>query len=203
MSQDSIQPLINRLNELNVQLDEEIQVINTSSADDYSDSLERLKSIKMEQTQIYNLLKDINANLYASFVSAKTLNEHQLGLASKLTDYKEDIEKDISALEGETDHKVRLSKINQYYSDKYEAHSQLVKLIILILIPVIILAILKNKGFLPDDAFNSLMLVVIVIGGILFFKKYKDVVSRNNMNYQEYDWRFRKELAPTESAENE
>ena len=76
MSQESRQPLIERLKKLNIQLDEEIQVINSSSADDYSDSLERLQSIKNEQTQIYNLLKDINANLYASFVSAKTLNDH-------------------------------------------------------------------------------------------------------------------------------
>ena len=40
------------------------------------------------------------------------------------------------------------------------------------------------------------MLVVSIIGGILFFKKYKDVVSRDNMNYQEYDWGFRQDLAP-------
>jgi len=35
-------------------------------------------------------------------------------------------------------------------------------LIILILIPIIILAFLKNKGFLPEDAFNALMLVVSI-----------------------------------------
>ena len=55
---------------------------------------------------------------------------------------------------------------------------------------------MKNKGFLPEDAFNALMLVIMIIGGILFFKKYKDVVSRDNQNYQEYDWRFRQDLAP-------
>lgn len=196
MSSQSIQPLIDRLNSLNSQLDNEITKINDSSTSDFESSIGVFNNIKTEQEEIYNLLKNINENLYANFVSAKTLNDHQNSLASKLDNYKNDIETDIDNLEDETNHKARLAKINKYYGDKYQAHSQLIKLIILILVPIIILAIMKNKGFLPEDAFNALMLVIMVIGGILFFKKYKDVVSRDNQNYQEYEWRFRQDLAP-------
>jgi|UniRef100_A0A6C0IKF3 hypothetical protein len=196
MSSQSIQPLIERLNSLNTQLDSEITKISNQEIDDSEKSITVFNQIKTEQEEIYNLVKSINENLYAKFVSAKTLNDHQNNLASKLDDYKKDIETDIDNLEDETNHKTRLAKINKYYGDKYQAHSQLIKLIILILIPIIILAFLKNKGFLPEDAFNALMLVVSIIGGILFFKKYKDVVSRDNMNYQEYDWGFRQDLAP-------
>lgn len=196
MTSHSIQSLIDRLNSLNSQLDNEITKINDSSTSDFESSIGVFNSIKTEQEEIYNLLKSINENLYANFVSAKTLNDHQNNLASKLDNYKNDIETDIDNLEDETNHTTRLAKINKYYGDKYQAHSQLIKLIILILVPIIILAIMKNKGFLPEDAFNALMLVIMVIGGILFFKKYKDVVSRDNQNYQEYDWRFRQDLAP-------
>ena len=203
MSSQSIQPLIDRLNSLNSQLDNEITKINDSSTSDFESSIGVFNSIKTEQEEIYNLLKNINENLYANFVSAKTLNDHQNSLANKLDVYKNDIETDIVNLEDETSHKARLAKINKYYGDKYQAHSQLIKLIILILVPIIILAIMKNKGFLPEDAFNALMLVIMVIGGILFFKKYKDVVSRDNQNYQEYDWRFRQDLAPNGDDEED
>lgn len=196
MSSQPIQPLINRLTSLNTQLDNEITKINDSSTSDFESSIDVFNQIKTEQEEIYNLLKNINENLYANFVSAKTLNDHQNNLAIKLDNYKNVIETDIDNLEDETNHKARLAKINKYYGDKYQAHSQLIKLIILVLVPIIILAILKNKGFLPGDAFNALMLVIIIIGGILFFKKYKDVVSRDNQNYQEYEWGFRQDLAP-------
>lgn len=198
MSSQSIQPLIDRLNSLNNQINNEITKIQNSppETNDFSSSINVFNQIKTEQEEIYNLLKNINENLYATFISAKTLNDHQHNLATKLNDYKNDIETNIDSLEEETNHKARLAKINKYYGDKYQAHSQLIKLIILILVPIIILAILKNKGFFPEDAFNALLLVIMVIGGILFIKKYKDVVSRDNLNYQEYDWRFRQDLAP-------
>ena len=203
MSSQTIQNLINRLKGLNDEINTEIGAINSATSETNLEiSVTKLQNIRNEQEEIYELLKSINQTLYSNFVSAKTLNDHQNSLATKLSDYKGDIENDISALEGETDHKVRLSKINKYYGDKYDAHSQLVKLIIKILIPFIVLAVLKNKGFLPEDAFNALILVIIVIGGILFFKKYKDVVSRDNMNYQEYDWRFRQDLAPNNSGDD-
>lgn len=196
MSSQSIQPLIDRLTTLNTQLDNEITKLSNPETEDFESSIGVFNQIKAEQEEIYNLLKNINENLYANFVSAKTLNDHQNNLASKLDEYKNDIELNIDNLQDETNHKARLAKINKYYGDKYQAHSQLIKMIILVLVPIIILAILKNKGFLPEDAFNALMLVIMVIGGILFFKKYKDVVSRDNQNYQEYDWRFRQDLAP-------
>lgn len=188
MSSQLIQLIIDRLNNLNNEI---VNVVNEQPI-----LTSRLNEIKNEQGEIYKLLQNYNENLYANFVSAKTINDHQNSLADKLNKYKENIESDIQNLEDETNHNIRLSKINKYFGDKYEAHSQLIKLLIFILIPVIILAVLKNKEFLPPDAFNALMLVIIVIGGIKFFKKYKDVVSRDNMNYQEYDWQFRQDLAP-------
>lgn len=203
MSSQSIQPLIDRLTTLNTQLDNEITKLTNTETEDFESSIGVFNQIKAEQEEIYNLLKNINENLYANFVSAKTLNDHQNNLASKLDVYRNDIETDINNLEDETNHKARLAKINKYYGDKYQAHSQLIKMIILVLVPIIILAILKNKGFLPEDAFNALMLVIMVIGGILFFKKYKDVVSRDNQNYQEYDWRFRQDLAPNGDDEED
>lgn len=203
MSSQSIQPLIDRLNSLNIQIESEINKIQSSSSEtDIVNSINLLNKIKVEQEEIYNLLKDINENLYANFMSAKTLNEHQINLATKLKDYRNDIETNIYDLEDETNHKTRLAKINKYYGDKFQAHSQLIKIIILVLVPVIILAFFKNKGILSEDIFNTLMLVIMVIGGIIFFKKYKDIISRDNMNYQEYDWRFRQDLAPNDVDNN-
>ena len=48
--------------------------------------------------------------------------------------------------------KMRLVEINDYYGDKYAEHSQLMKIVIFTLIPVIILAILnKNPNELSHE----------------------------------------------------
>lgn len=201
MSSQTIQPFIDKLETINSQINDEILIINAKQVgdSDHSNSLLKLKQFRDEQEQIYNLLKNVNENLYASYISSMTLNKHQINLADKLTSYKDDIEKDISTLQGETNHNIKLSKINKYYGDKYQAHSQLIKQLLLILIPITILAVLKNKEILPSEASNTLMFVVVIVGGILFFKKYKDILSRDNMNYQEYNWGFRQDLAPNKA----
>ena len=84
MSSQSIQPLIDRLTTLNTQLDNEITKLSNPETEDFESSIGVFNQIKAEQEEIYNLLKNINENLYANFVSAKTLNDHQNNLASKL-----------------------------------------------------------------------------------------------------------------------
>ena len=49
MSSQSIQPLIDRLNSLNSQLDNEITKINNSSTSDFESSIGVFNSIKTEQ----------------------------------------------------------------------------------------------------------------------------------------------------------
>lgn len=168
-----------------------------------STTVEELNDIKDRQLEMYNLIKEINDNLYATYTSSETLNEHQETLATSLGAYNQQLEADIGHIAEQKDHKVRLSKINKFYSDKYLAHTKLVKVIITCLIPIILLAILKSKGILPDDAFNILILVVLVIGGVIFLKKYKDVISRDNQNYQEYAWKFNADMAPANADDSE
>ena len=201
---ENIQTVITRLDTINQNFGDEIDNLNENSSElDIQNAYARLTELNVEQIQIYNFLKSMNANLNANLKSAKTLNTHQKGLATKLDKFKVAIDTEITDIEEKKNNTIRLSKINNFYSDKYQAHSQLIKLIISILIPIIILAILKNKGFLPGDAFNVLMLVIIIIGGILFFKKFKDLISRDNINYQEYDFSFRKDLAPSTTQNND
>ena len=44
---------------------------------------------------------------------------------------------------------MRITEINTYYGKRYRAHSNLIKLIILFVVPIIILAILAKKKIIP------------------------------------------------------
>jgi hypothetical protein len=118
--------------------------------------------------------------LALGIIDAETVNsDRQLGL---LTTEKRD--------------KTRLVEINTYYGKQYNAHKQIMKTIVLICIPVIILTILGNKGLIPNT-FAVLIITFIIIFG-LFSIGYQiiDLSNRDNMNYDEYDWKFNKAAAP-------
>lgn len=118
--------------------------------------------------------------LALGIINAESINsERQLGL---LTDEKRD--------------KSRLVEINTYYGKKYNAHKQIMKTIVLICIPIIILTILGNKGLIPNS-FAVLLITFIILFGI-FSIGYQiiDLSNRDNMNYDEYNWKFNKNNAP-------
>jgi hypothetical protein len=96
----------------------------------------------------------------------------------------------LEVLEEEKNNKIRLVEINTYYGDKYAEHSQLMKIVIFTLIPVIILAFLNNKGILPRGIYFILIIIASAIGGYFFWIKFASIITRDNMNYQEYNWQF-------------
>ena len=86
--------------------------------------------------------------------------------------------------------KIRLVEINDYYGDKYAEHSQLMKIVIYTLVPIIILATVNNTGILPSSVYYGLLIIVSAIGAFYFWKRFASLIMRDNMNYQEYDWGF-------------
>jgi len=106
----------------------------------------------------------------------------------------------LEILEEEKNNKIRLVEINTYYGDKYAEHAQLMKIIIFTLIPIIILGFLNNKGILPGMIFNILLVIISVIGAYFFWMRLASIITRDNMNYQEYDWYFDPNSAPTGSS---
>jgi hypothetical protein len=102
----------------------------------------------------------------------------------------------LELLEEEKNNKIRLVEINNYYGQKYAEHSDLMKNIIYILIPVLILSLLKNKGILPDSIYYILVIIITVIGSFFLWKKFLSIYSRDSMNYQEYNWYFDANNAP-------
>jgi hypothetical protein len=101
-----------------------------------------------------------------------------------------DSKRKLQLLEDDKNNKLRLVEINTYFGDKYAENSQLMKIIIFTLIPVIILALLNNKGILPNRIYYILLVIVVFIGGYFFWRRFASIIMRDNMNYQEYVWSF-------------
>ena len=83
---------------------------------------------------------------------------------------------------------IRLIQISDYYAGRYEANTDLVKILIFTLLPIIFLTFLHNQRILPDTAFYVLVALVGAIGAFYFWAKLMDINKRSNMSYDEYDF---------------
>jgi hypothetical protein len=161
--------------------------------------IEKMNQLSNMRINLYKTLSGFNVffqNALSSSVG--TLKEQSVAVnivESELNQAKRRLE----ILENEKNNKIRLVEINEYYGDKYAEHSQLMKIVIFTLVPVIIFAILNNKGILPNGPYMILISIVGLIGAIFFWRKFSSIIMRDNMNYQEYNWPFNPDTAPSDS----
>ena len=87
--------------------------------------------------------------------------------------------------------KLRMVEINTYYGKRYQAHTKLMKIIIIICVPLLLLAVLSKKDKIGGDLAKTLSGIIIAIGIIVVIANVYDLSRRDNMNYDEYnftDW---------------
>jgi len=152
--------------------------------------VEKMNQISNMRINLYQTLSGVN-NFFENALSSSvgTLREQSVAIGIVENELNH-AKKSLEALESEKNNKIRLVEINDYYGDRYAEHSKLMKIIIFTLVPVIILAIINNKGFLPNKIYYILLIIVCLIGAYFFWRTYFSIIYRDNMNYQEYSWGF-------------
>lgn len=158
--------------------------------------VKKINEISQMRANMYQTIGGIN-NFYQSNLNSSTDTLTQQTAAISI------IEKELNAakerlklIEEYKLNKLRLVEINNYYSDRYAAHSQLMKLIIYMFVPILIISILANKGIIPGWLFSTLIIIIGVWGAITLFYTIRSMSMRDNMMYQEYDWGFNPDSMP-------
>jgi hypothetical protein len=173
--------------------------LNPQKQQEITDQINKLSEMR---SNLYSTLSEIN-NFYERAMDSSTGTLKQQTAAINIVETELNrSKKRLQALKMEKNNKIRLVEINTYYGDKYAEHSLLMRIVIFTLIPIIILTILLNNGFLPVRIYYFLFLIVGIIGAWYFLKTYISIISRDNMHYNEYDWAFDKSKAPKPGSGN-
>lgn len=109
----------------------------------------------------------------------------------------------IAGLKEDKNNKLRMVQVNDYYGSMYSEQSDLMKIVIFTLIPIVILVVLRQRMlllFLPEIVYTTVLIAISIAGGVFFLLKAGDYMTRDNMNYQEFDWVFNKKNAPKSSG---
>ena len=192
VSQNSEQILddIQTLQQMEQQLFNNLETNTILTPQEQSKIVEKMNQLSNMRINLYQTLHGVNGFFQNALSSSiGTLREQTIAIGIVENELNHS-KKRLEILEEERNNKIRLVEINNYYSDKYAEHSKLMKIIIFTLIPVIILAILNNKSILPNSIYYILIVIICVIGSYFFWIRMYSIISRDNMNYDEYNWNF-------------
>ena len=162
--------------------------------------MDRINQISQIRMNLYSTLKDMFSYYKQNVDTSSTTLGETIAAVNILEDELNNAKRRMGLIDEQTNNKQRLVEINTYYGKRYSAHSKLMKTIVFICIPIIILAVLANKGILPAKIYMILSLIILVIGCILLGLQLIDISNRDDMNWDEYDWYFDKSSAPEPST---
>jgi hypothetical protein len=181
---------IQSLQQMEQQLFNSLETNPNLTSDQQKSIVDKMNQLSNMRINLYQTLSGVN-NYFQNAVNSSVGSLKQQVIAIGIVENELNRAKTrLQILEEEKNNKIRLVQINTYYSDKYAEHSQLMKIIIFTLVPIIFLAFLNNKGFLPNTIYYVLIVIISLIGAVYFWSRFSSILMRDNMNYQEYDWRF-------------
>lgn len=86
--------------------------------------------------------------------------------------------------------KLKSIQMYTYYRQKYNARVVILKSVAVICFIVCILMYLKHIHLIPEFVYSVFLILTFSIGGYVVLGRIIDLYARNNMNFDEYDWKF-------------
>jgi hypothetical protein len=199
---DSLQKIkddIDNLQKIEMELIQTLGSNPNITTDEKNALYAKVNAVTDMRIRLYKTL-DNASGMYKDILKGSTekleLQTDAIGIMERELD---NTKKRIDALSSDKNNKMRLVEVNEYYGSKYSEQAGLMKIIILTLISVIIVTFLKKRylaAYMPDIIYYILIIGIFITGGVFFVLKFGDYMSRDSMNYQEFDWGFNKGKAP-------
>jgi hypothetical protein len=191
---------IQSLQQMEEQLLNNLETNPSLNSKQQQDIVQKMNQLSSMRINLYQTLSGVNGFFQNALSSSIGTLQQQTSAIAIVENELNRAKQRLEVLEVEKNNKVRLVEINDYFGDKYAEHSQLMKIVIFTLVPIIILIFLKNKEILPNSVYNVLVVIIALIGIYFFARRFGSIITRDNMNYEEYNWYFNPATAPTGSG---
>jgi hypothetical protein len=166
------------------------------STDQQEKIIQKINDISKMRVNLYQTLNGVNSFFQNALENSKGTLLEQSAAIDIVEQELNTAKRRLKIIEEEKNNKIRIVEINNYYGQKYEEHSSLMKIIILMLIPILILAILFKKGLIPEKLYYFIIVIISLVGAVFIWKTVLSIMTRDSMNYQEYNFSFDPNSAP-------
>jgi hypothetical protein len=191
--QENSQDMINDIQSLQTmerQLFNSLETNPNLSSEQKAQIIEKIGQLSTMRINLYQTMGGVNTFFQSALSSSQGTLQEQTSAIQIIEEELNQAKSQLADLQEEKINKLRLVEINNYFGEKYAEHADLMKILIFTLVPIIILAVLYSKQILPKTAYYILIAIVALIGAIFFVKRFISIISRNNMDYQSYDFYF-------------
>jgi len=201
--QERNQQVLNNISQLQNQEKELYKSLDdvSLSSEEKQQIINKINEISQMRMNLYSSLNDLHSFYQQNVSASRTTLGQSMAAIDVLENELNQSKIRMNLIEEEKNNKLRLVEINTYYGKRYNAHSKLMKTIVITCIPIIILAVLANMGILPSNLYGFLTGIVIIIGIVLIALQLIDISNRDNMNWDEYNWFFDKSKAPSDTSD--
>jgi hypothetical protein len=161
---------------------------NSGSVEDQETLINKINEISQIRLglfkQLNNKYQDVNENL--------TNDERMLGNEMMMVNVVEKelnrARENLKKLREKKMNKIRMVEISEYETDRYNALSEVMKIISISGFIILFVVILHQQSLIPNILMSSLVVIIGLISLYMVFTKLYDMSLRNNMNYMQYDF---------------
>lgn len=155
-----------------------------------------------EESQIVNKINELSEmrmglfsqlkNMYSS--NQEELNSSRSQLADQITvvgvveDELNRLKTNIDLLNTEKNNKTRMVQIGNYESDRYQAHISIMQIVVISSLIILASSLLLQNGIIPGSVSSGIIMITVAGSIIMIMTKIFDMISRNNMDYNKYDF---------------
>ena len=174
----------------------------TLKSTDKDSIINQINQLSQMRSNLYTFLNNNSFNTVQNLAASNNLLSQQAQTVIIVENELNDAKSQLLNMQKEKYNKLRMVEINTYYGDRYADHSSIMKSIVIICTVIILITIIFNKGFLPSIVYYIMIIIIIVVSVIVLWYKYAMLISHDRMNYDEYDWGFNPDTAPTYDTSN-
>lgn len=175
----------------------EYNVANNVNVEEQTSIIKKINELSQLRINLFKTIENIYGSVQSSIANSRVNLVDQLTVVGVVENELNNAKKQLNLLESNKHNKMRMVEINTYYGKRYKAHTLLVKKLIFICIPLLIIAILKKKdlipAIIPDMAIYGVSALIVLVGGYSLIHNIVDINSRDNMDYDAYNWNFNPE----------
>jgi len=168
----------------------------TLSDGDKQSLINKINQVSQMRINLYKSLGKMNSFYSKNLANNSATLDEQTKATRIIEREMNEAKTRMNYINGQKINKMRQVQINNYYSSWYEERTTLLKYVIILIIGFIILYYLKKINILSENIYGGLIVLFSLIMIYFIIPVILSMLSRDNINYSEYDWAFDKNSAP-------
>ena len=165
-----------------------------------NDIVNKINELVNSRINLYKGLNTMNDAYTKNLNNSSTTLDNQVFAVKTIENQLNESKKRLQLIEEEKINKLRIVEINTFYGKKYKDQVDLLKIITYVFIVISILTVFLKVGVLPLNLYYFLFIIIVFLFFVVSFNKILKMYNRDNMNYDEFNWKFDSKKAPKPPA---